>query len=273
MKTPRKRRGGARPAVPPDVETRPTGHPPPDGQSAPDPSARQKRLDSKAAYRMRRSADPAFREKDRERKRKWRRNNREKTRAQKAKSRAANYFRPFVAIDSEGQDYPGDDIWYQGARYPRHDTYLWGAAADDGRAPVWLTDPETHGMDKRPLSAVEKILDWLLDLPRQYGKAMFVMFSFRYDIAQILKHIDYYTVWELFKHETHPTKGVKKQIGHAPVFWKEYAIHYIDGKYLDIKRLENPENQISRRTVKIFCAHPDLRRFWFLPVVIQRGRR
>ena len=38
MKTPRKRRDGVRHAVPPDVELRPTGDPPPDGQSALDQS-------------------------------------------------------------------------------------------------------------------------------------------------------------------------------------------------------------------------------------------
>jgi hypothetical protein len=153
----------------------------------------QKWLASKAAYRRRRSADDAFREKERKRARDWRRNNPAKIRNQKAKSRAANYHRPFVAIDSEGQDYPNDGISYQGVHYPRHDTYLWGAAADDGRAPAWLTAVETHGMDKRPLSAVE-ILDWLLDLRRQYRKAVFIMFSFKYDIAQILKRFGYFTV-------------------------------------------------------------------------------
>jgi hypothetical protein len=173
-------------------------------------------LASDAAYRKRRSADPAFREKERERSREWRRNNPDKTRAQKDKSREDNYFCPFVAIDSEGQDDRGHDIWYQGVCYPRHDTYLWGAAADDGRAPVWLTAAETHGMDKRPLSVVE-ILDWLLDLRRQYGKAVFVMFSFKYDIAQLLKHLDYFTAWEIFKHKTYRDK---KHIGHAPVFGK-----------------------------------------------------
>jgi hypothetical protein len=118
------------------------------------------------------------REKARERAREWRRNNPDKVRAQKDKGRADNYFRPFVAIDSEGQNYAGDDVLYQGVRYPRHDTYLWGAAADDGREPVWLTAAETHAMDKRPLSVVE-ILDWLLDLRRQYRKAVFIMFSFK----------------------------------------------------------------------------------------------
>jgi hypothetical protein len=66
---------------------------------------------------------------------------------------------------------------------------------------VWLTAAETHGMDKRPLSAVE-ILDWLLDLPRRYGKAVFVMFSFKYDIAQLLKGLGYLKVFEIFKHAT-----------------------------------------------------------------------
>ena len=151
----------------------------------------QKWLNSKVAYRRRHSADDVFREKERERAREWRRNNPDKVRAQKEKSSADNYFRPCVAIDSEGQDYAGDDIWYQGVRYPRHDTYLWGAAADDGHEPVWLTAAETHGTDKRPLRAVE-ILDWLLDLRRQYGNAVFIMFSFRYDIAQLFKHFGYF---------------------------------------------------------------------------------
>jgi hypothetical protein len=124
MKTPRKRRDGARPAVPPDVESRPTGAASrmrrsvderradrglaaPSGlpkgladawaefaawsatepfdllpgwqvdvESAQDPNAHQKRLASKAAYNKRRSADGAFRKKERERRRKWGRNNR-----------------------------------------------------------------------------------------------------------------------------------------------------------------------------------------------------
>ena len=71
--------------------------------------ARQKRLLSKAAYRARRSADDAFRESERQRAREWRRKYPDKTRAQKRAARSANYHRPFVAIDSEGQNYPGAD--------------------------------------------------------------------------------------------------------------------------------------------------------------------
>ena len=58
---------------------------PSDEQSAPSLSPHEKRLASKAAYRARRSADPAFRESERERVSEWRRNNPEKARAQKAR--------------------------------------------------------------------------------------------------------------------------------------------------------------------------------------------
>jgi hypothetical protein len=52
--------------------------------------ARQKRLLSKAAYRVRRSADAAFREAERQRVGKWRRRCPDKARARKKKARAAN---------------------------------------------------------------------------------------------------------------------------------------------------------------------------------------
>ena len=69
-----------------------------------------------------------------------------------------------MAIDTEGQNYPGGDIVYDGVRYPRHDIYLLGAAADDGRPPFWLMAGETRGLDKKPLGATE-ILDCLLASP------------------------------------------------------------------------------------------------------------
>jgi hypothetical protein len=255
LKTPHQRRDGARPAVPPDTEVRPADGPddqsvtssaradppPADGQSAPNLSPRQKRLASKAAHRARRSADDAFREKERERVKKWRLENRDKTRAQKRKARSANYHRPFVAIDSEGQNYPDDDILYDGVRYPKHETYLWGAAADDDRSPVWLTAAETHGLDKRPLEAVE-ILDWLLDVPSRFGPAVYVMFSFGYDMTQILRHLPYKTVWEIVKRETFPNpEGGKRKIGNSPVLWGDYAIRFTKGKSFEVWKLADPD--------------------------------
>ena len=255
MKTPLKRRDGARPAVPPNVESRPADgpddqsvmssadgdRPSADGRSAPNLSPREKRLASKAAHRARRSADDAFREKERERVKAWRLQNRDKTRAQKQKARSVKYHRPFVAIDSEGQNYPGDDIFYDGVRYPQHGTYLWGAAADDGRPPLWLTAAGTWGSDKRPLAAID-ILNWLLDLPSRFGLAVYVAFSFGYDVTQILRHLPRHKAWEIVKRSTCPDDdGGSRSIGHAPVFWGEYAISHIKGKSLDLWRLRYPD--------------------------------
>ena len=74
-------------------------------------------------------------------------------------------------------------------------------------------------------------------------------------IAQIIKHFDYFTAWEIYKHETHPAKtGVVFKIDHSPVFWKEYAIHYIDGKYIDIYRLADPDKPFQNGRLD-YSAH------------------
>lgn len=207
--------------------------------------ARHKRLLSKAVYRARRSADGAFREAERERARESRRKYPDIARAQRKKARAKNYHRPFVSIDSEGQSYPGADIIYDGVRYPRHDTYLWGAATDDGHAPSWLMATETSGLDKRPLDAVQ-ILDWLLSLPDRFGPAVYAIFSGGYDITQILKHLPYEKAWQIEKRETYPDRnGKSRRIAHSPVLWKGYAISYVKGKSLDVWRLADPDQPYS----------------------------
>ena len=204
--------------------------------------ARQKRPLSKAAYRARHSTDVGFREGERQRAREWRRNHPEKAKAQKKKARAENYHRPFVAIDAEGQNYPGADILYDGVRYPRHDTYVWGVASDDGRPPSWLMAPQTLGTDKRPLDAIQ-LLDWLLGLPGQFGPAVWVMFSFGYDITQILKHLPYEKAWQIEKRETYPDQnGKRRRIAHSLVLWNGYAISYVKGKSFDVWRLADPDH-------------------------------
>ena len=151
---------------------------------------RLKRLRSKSRFRARRSDDGVFRDGERGRVKQWRVANPDKARAHKQNERLANYTRRFVAIDAEGQNYSSADILYDGVRYAQHGTYLWGAAADDGQPPHWLLSPETRGIDKKPLGAIE-ILDWLLDLPRKFGRAVWAMFSFGYDVAQILRHLPF----------------------------------------------------------------------------------
>ena len=165
----------------------------------------------------------------------------DKAKAQKKKARLKNYNRPFVAIDSEGQNYLGSDILYDGVRYPRHDTYLWGAASDDGRPPSWLMAAETSGLDKRPLDAVQ-ILDWLLSLPEQFGPAVYAIFSGGYDITQILKHLPYEKAWQIEKRETYSDqKDKRRRVAHSPVLWKGSAISYVKGKSFDVWRLADPD--------------------------------
>ncbi|MGB9166378.1 MAG: hypothetical protein WCC41_18345, partial [Rhodomicrobium sp.] len=72
--------------------------------------------------------------------------------------------------------------------------------------------------------------------------SVFVMFSFGYDVTQILRHLPYRTAWEIEKRETYPdADGNKRPIGHAPVFWKGFAISYAKGKSIDIWRLADPD--------------------------------
>ena len=127
-------------------------------------------------------------------------------------------------------------------RYPRHDTYLWGAASDDGRPPCLADGGRDAAASISGLSSAIEILDWLLSLPEQFGPAIFIMFSFGYDFTQILKHLPYEKAWEIEKRETYPDQnGKRKRIAHSPVLWKGYAISYVKGKSLDVWRLADPD--------------------------------
>ena len=196
-----------------------------------------------------RTAKPA---KAREQLAQWRASNPDKVRAQKRLERDAHYFRPFVAIDSEGRNYPGeDDIFVDEPSgrvlYEKHETYLWGAAADDGREPEWLTAQGYSPSDKRPLTIYE-ILDWLLSLPETFGDAIFVSFSFGYDVTQILKSLPFKTVWEICKRERYATKKEdRKPIGSSPVYWGEYAFEYIKGKWFKIYHIRDRETNVRTR--------------------------
>ncbi len=68
------------------------------------------------------------------------------------------------------------------------------------------------------------------------------MFSFGYDITQILKHLPYEKAWQIEKRETYPDRnGKRRRIAHSPVLWKGYAISYVKGKSLDVWRLADPD--------------------------------
>ena len=176
--------------------------------------------------------------------REWEAANPEKVRL---RSRAKSDARFFVAIDSEGQEFPGDAIivpeQFGDVSYAPHYTYLWGASSDADDAQQWLVSPGTRGAEKTPLSIFE-ILDWLLDLSAKFRsgkndpKPIFVMFAAGYDFTQILRFLPRPAAWEIFKAETFPTEGKpSRPIGDAPVFWKGYAFSFRKGKYLKLWRL------------------------------------
>jgi DNA polymerase type B, organellar and viral len=176
---------------------------------------------------------------------------REQGRRAEHKRRDDHYERPFVAIDSEGQTYSAEKVEYdnEGVPHPAHATYLWGASADGGE-PIWLKDPATKSNDKRPLGA-RQIIDWLLSLPEQFALrdprgAVFVMFTFSYDVTKILEELPYKTAWEICKGKTFPDdKGVSRDIGRSPVLWKDYAISYCKGKFFRLSRLRDPDKPFT----------------------------
>jgi len=176
----------------------------------------------------------------------WRASNPDKVRENKRKALDAHYFRPMVSVDAEGRNFPGeDDIYFDEASgrvlYEKHDTYLWGAAADDGREPEWLTAQGYPPELKRPLTVYE-ILDWLLALPDMFGDVVFTSFAFGYDATQILKSLPFAKVWQICKRETYaPKKEDRKPIGSSPVHWGEYAFSYVKGKWLTISHIRDRE--------------------------------
>ena len=174
----------------------------------------------------------------------------------RAEARNAHYHRPFVTIDSEGMNYPGNDVVYNGVIYPDHRTFLWGAAgvirttepsAEHPHGGFW--DLPLHWLghdDKRALTLVE-ILDWLTALPEKFGAATFISYGFNYDVTMILQAVAdympklaYRKVYEICKKERLGSDGAIKVKGH--VFVGDYAIDWIKGKRLVVKKFRDPDD-------------------------------
>ncbi|MEJ0094304.1 MAG: DNA polymerase [Methylocella sp.] len=154
-------------------------------------------------------------------------------------------------------DYSGADIEQNEVSYPKHRTFLWGAkgwardierklrpdeiAAGNGLKgkelqACWLGDSS-----KRALSSRE-ILEWLLELPKIFGDVNFVMFSFGYDMTQILLGLPRETAWEILKQETFPNEnGQKGRKVRTHTFYGPFGIKYIKGKSFTLGRLRDPE--------------------------------
>ena len=221
-------------------------------------------------------AKPEIKRKRAETARRWREQNHARQLAQpwlqtRALLRNAYYHRPFVAIDCEGMNRPGNDVVYNGVAYPDHRTFLWGAAgvvriaepsAKNPHGEFW--DLPLHWLghdDKRPLTLVE-ILDWLTELPEKYGAATFISYGFNYDVTMILQAVAdymptlaYRKVYEICKKERLGTDGAIKVKGH--VFVGDYAIDWIKGKRLVVKKFrdrDNPKAGFIRR-ITIYDLH------------------
>jgi hypothetical protein len=167
-------------------------------------------------------ADKKYRAKRREeeaaRVAEWRKANPDKARTQAEARGNRNYHRPFVAIDAEGQDFPGTDLSDgNGNVYPLHRTVLWGAGGwtrkysasqltqgiGDPREGLELKSYWLGDNTKRPRGS-DEIIEWLLSLPGKYGPEQgfadgvnFVSFAFNYDVTQILADLPYYKNWEI----------------------------------------------------------------------------
>ena len=219
--------------------------------------AKARRREAHEKFRAR----PEIRSKRAEVARRWREHNHARRLAQpwlqrRAEARDAHYHRAFVAIDSEGMNYAGNDVAYNGVGYPDHRTFLWGAAgvmritepsAKNPHGEFW--DLPLHWLghdDKRGLTLVE-ILDWLTDLPEKYGAVNFISFGFNYDVTMILQavadympRLAYRKVYEICKKERLGSSGAIKVKGH--VFVGDYAIDWMKGKRLVVKKFRDPSN-------------------------------
>jgi hypothetical protein len=124
--------------------------------------------------------------------------------------------------------------------YPAHATFLWGASGVTRDAQGNWNNLPLHWLgddNKRPLSTVE-ILEWLLSLPEKFGDAIFCMFGFNYDVFMLLARLTHAKAFEVCKRIKFGTKQVVK--GH--VFCGAYAIDYLKGKRLVIKKFRDRDD-------------------------------
>jgi hypothetical protein len=186
----------------------------------------------------------------------WKENNPDAVTNHRKKQDTDKRHRPFVSIDAEGMDYAGEDIINNGVTYPKHRTFLWGAKGwnrkhaasvlekDPSLSLVEGEDTQAHWLgttDKRPLSSVE-ILEWLVSLPEKFGPESgypdgvnFVSFSFGYDATQLCADIPYGKGRQIANRKE-PGKP-RRRSGY--IFYKNFAIKYMKGKTLEIKRLRD----------------------------------
>jgi hypothetical protein len=216
-----------------------------------------------------------------EQRRNYKRDNSGVVRRSEQRRGTRTYHKPFVAIDTEGMFFPGDEFVEHKKlenrdgveetftnTYRRQRTILCGAqgwkrthsatALEDDRERSRITktkpslDPtagaETERYElgddsKRPLSSLE-MMEFLTSLPQKFGPKQgypdgvnFVSFAFGYDGTQFLADLPRVKVYEIVQRRKFKTNEKL----YSPVFWGDFAISYLKGKYFEIWKLRDPK--------------------------------
>lgn len=149
--------------------------------------------------------------------------------------------RPFVAIDSEGVS-KDEFITIGNDRAQIQRTIFWGAATSNG-VPSWF--------DGEPYCTSEQILDWLISLPKHFGKnAIFVWFGSSYDATQIFAELPYEKAWEIQNGRAWSTRDEEDpppSNSNRYTFWKDFGISYLKQKCLKIVLLHDPDNPYNEK--------------------------
>jgi hypothetical protein len=95
------------------------------------------------------------------------------------------------------------------------------------------------------------VLNWLVTLPTKFDEgAIFVMYSFSYDVTHILRHLRFEKAWEIFKEEKYDKDRTKRRKVRSRVFcgepFDEFVIKYRNRKQLDIWKLRDPKSPYKR---------------------------
>ena len=95
------------------------------------------------------------------------------------------------------------------------------------------------------------MLDWLVNLPSKYSEgAIFVMYSFSYDVTHILRHLRFDKAWQIFKEEKYDRERTKRRKIRSRVFcgapFDEFVMKYRNRKQLDIWKLRDPKQPYKR---------------------------
>jgi hypothetical protein len=179
-------------------------------------------------------------------------NNPEKIKQSKREAREWDYLNNnFVAVDFEGQDYLGNVIYLPNGTdrptpYDDHRLFMGGAASiDKNKPPEWLINPDSTDSDKKPLDP-RALLEWLVALPEKFGPdAIYVMYSFSYDVTHILRHLRFEKAWEIFKEEKYDLVRSKRRKINSRTFcgdpFNEFVMKYRNRKQLDIWKLRDPK--------------------------------